>query len=221
MEASFITRKVIALGLNVHGVGISNRLIVGGAKAAFISYRLFIRLFFNTEKRSRLREAGCLDFVPFFLCRFASMLSLRNKVFQIVLSTYGIKLYCRCQDRYHDYALLTNREYELLDRWFLPKKGDIVIDVGAHIGIYTMVCSRLVGASGKVIARCIVFSAKLELDDMDLSICSSCIFCSRSCSIIPPLLPATNIASYLDKEKGMSLEYRMQFTATTLLRPFS
>jgi FkbM family methyltransferase len=152
VEASFITRKIRALGLNVHGVGISNRLIVGSAKAAFILYRLSIRLFFSTEKRSSLRESGSLDFVPFFLCRFASVFGMRNKIFQIVLSTYGIKLYCRCQNRYHDYELLTNREYDLLDKWFMPKKGDVVIDVGAHIGIYTMVSSKRVGVSGKVIA---------------------------------------------------------------------
>jgi FkbM family methyltransferase len=152
-EAGFITSKFRALGLNVHGAGISDRLIVGSAKAPFISYRLFIRLFFSTEKRSSLLKSGSLFFIPFFLCRFASVFGMRKKIFQIVLSTYGIKLYCRCQDRYDDYALLRSREeYELLDKWFLPKKGDIVIDVGAHIGIYTMVGSRRVGASGKVIA---------------------------------------------------------------------
>lgn len=151
IEASFITRKIRALGLNVHGVGISNWLIVGGAKAAFISYRVLIHLFFSSEKRSRLRESRSLDFIPFFLCRFASAFGMRNKIFQIVLSTYGIKLYCRCQNRYDDNALLTSREYDLLDKWFTPKKGDVVIDVGAHIGIYTLVSSKRVGASGKVI----------------------------------------------------------------------
>ncbi len=151
-KASFITHKIRALGLNIHGVGISNRLIVGSAKAAFIPYRLFIRLFLSTKKRSRLRESGSLDFIPFFLCWFASVFGMRNKVFQIVLSTYGIKLYCWCRDRYQDYALLTSREYELLDKWFMPKKDDVVIDVGSHIGIYALISSRRVGAAGKVIA---------------------------------------------------------------------
>ena len=221
MEASFITRKVIALGLNVHGVGISNRLIVGGAKAAFISYRLFIRLFFNTEKRSRLRESGSLVFIPFFLCRFASMLSLRNKVFQIVLSTYGIKLYCRCQDRYHDYALLTNREYELLDRWFLPKKGDIVIDVGAHIGIYTMICSRLVGASGKVIAieaaspYFKTLQENIQLNSLNNVVAVNCILYSKdmpfSLSRYDAILVAGRRGGIMEQEREQKIQEEQMF----------
>jgi FkbM family methyltransferase len=77
---------------------------------------------------------------------------MHDKIFQVVLSTYGIKLYCGCRDRYNDSVLLTNREYELMDKWFMPKKGDVVIDVGSHIGIYSMVSSKRVGAYGKVIA---------------------------------------------------------------------
>ena len=35
---------------------------------------------------------------------------------------------------------------------FTPKKGDIVIDIGAHIGYYTIVASKKVGVEGLVIA---------------------------------------------------------------------
>jgi FkbM family methyltransferase len=35
---------------------------------------------------------------------------------------------------------------------FIPKEGDTVIDIGAHIGRYTIVSSKMVGKTGKVVA---------------------------------------------------------------------
>jgi FkbM family methyltransferase len=35
---------------------------------------------------------------------------------------------------------------------FLPKNGDIVFDIGASIGVYTLIYSKLVGKKGKVLA---------------------------------------------------------------------
>lgn len=35
---------------------------------------------------------------------------------------------------------------------YIPKKGDIVIDCGAHIGYFTVLASKLVGKEGRVIA---------------------------------------------------------------------
>jgi FkbM family methyltransferase len=138
--------------MDIHGVRISDRLILGSAKAAFISYRLFARLFFNTEKRRRSRRSGSRFFFPFFLCRFVNILGLRNKVFQIALPKYGIKSYCRSIQGFNDYLILTTHENDLVDKWFMPKEGDVVIDAGSHIGLFSMVSSRRVGASGKVIA---------------------------------------------------------------------
>jgi FkbM family methyltransferase len=230
-EASFITRKIRALGLNVHGVSISNRLIVGSAKAVFILYRLFIRLFFSTEKRGRLRESGSLDFVPFFLCRFASVFGMRNKIFQIVLSTYGIKLYCRCQGRYHNYALLTSREYDLLDKWFTPKKGDVVVDVGAHIGIYTLVSSRRVGASGKVIAieaaspYFRTLQENIQLNGLDNVVAVNCILYSKdmpfSLSRYATILAAGRRGGIMEQEREQKIQEEQLFKSISSNSNFS
>jgi FkbM family methyltransferase len=45
----------------------------------------------------------------------------------------------------------TVREDDIIER-FCPKEGDIVIDVGAHFGRYTIIASKRVGPNGKVIA---------------------------------------------------------------------
>ena len=65
---------------------------------------------------------------------------------KIVVPKYDYKFYCRVNKE--DY---TTREDEIVEH-FRPKEGDIVVDVGAHIGRYTIIASKRVGESGKVIA---------------------------------------------------------------------
>lgn len=56
----------------------------------------------------------------------------------------------------HDFLFVlanANRNHEpIVQKIFQPKPGDVVIDVGAHIGLYTLRAARDVGATGKVIA---------------------------------------------------------------------
>jgi FkbM family methyltransferase len=46
---------------------------------------------------------------------------------------------------------MTIREDEIIEH-FYPKEGDIVVDVGAHYGRYTIISSKRVGINGKVVA---------------------------------------------------------------------
>ena len=46
---------------------------------------------------------------------------------------------------------MTAREDEIIEH-FSPEDGDIVVDVGAHIGRYTIISSKRVGQNGKVVA---------------------------------------------------------------------
>jgi FkbM family methyltransferase len=48
--------------------------------------------------------------------------------------------------------MMTCHEDDILEHHFTPKQGDIVVDVGAHIGKYTIIASKRVGPNGKVIA---------------------------------------------------------------------
>ena len=49
------------------------------------------------------------------------------------------------------YFLKPKYEEKYLD-FFYPKKGDVVLDVGSHVGKYTIYAGKLVGKKGKVIA---------------------------------------------------------------------
>jgi FkbM family methyltransferase len=56
-----------------------------------------------------------------------------------------------CPINKEDFAIMSRHEDEIIDH-FNTKQGDIVVDVGAHMGKYTIIASKQVGANGKVIA---------------------------------------------------------------------
>ena len=64
---------------------------------------------------------------------------------------YGYKSYCRTWNNFNDLIIMTTHEDDLL-QLFRPTKGDIVVDVGAYLGRYTLTSSNLVGKSGRVVA---------------------------------------------------------------------
>ena len=64
---------------------------------------------------------------------------------------YGYKSYCRTWSNFNDLGVMTVHENDIL-QLFRPIKGDVVVDVGASLGRYTLTSSNLVGKSGKVVA---------------------------------------------------------------------
>jgi FkbM family methyltransferase len=64
---------------------------------------------------------------------------------------YGYKSYCRTWNNFNDLMIMTVHEDDIL-QLFRPTKGDVVVDLGAYLGRYTLTSSNLVGENGKVIA---------------------------------------------------------------------
>ena len=75
----------------------------------------------------------------------------RNKdgvhLLKIHVPKYHYKYFCRIEKG----DFLPGHEDHILGR-FTPKEGDTVIDIGAHIGRYTITSSKQVGNTGKVVA---------------------------------------------------------------------
>ena len=74
-----------------------------------------------------------------------------NSLLSVHLPKYGCQAYCRVGDSFDDFVIMTQHEDFLIER-FSCKKNDIVVDVGAHIGQYTITSSTRVGPNGKVVA---------------------------------------------------------------------
>jgi FkbM family methyltransferase len=77
-----------------------------------------------------------------------------NIVFDLTKCTYyneKLKAYMRFIDRSSAETLLDNYESEVFS-FFIPQPNDVVIDVGANIGYFTIYASRKIGKDGLVIA---------------------------------------------------------------------
>ncbi|HZD82435.1 MAG TPA: FkbM family methyltransferase, partial [Nitrososphaeraceae archaeon] len=85
-----------------------------------------------------------------FLYKAIRFLRLGNpRLLKINVPKYNYKAYCPINK--HDFFNMTAREDEVIEQ-FNAKDGDIVVDIGAHIGRYTIINSKRVGENGKVIA---------------------------------------------------------------------
>jgi FkbM family methyltransferase len=85
-----------------------------------------------------------------FLYKIIRVIRLaKPSLVKISVPKYNYKVYC--PPTVLDYLFMTIREEDIIEH-FQPKQGDIVIDVGAHLGRYALISSYKVGKEGKVIA---------------------------------------------------------------------
>ena len=99
---------------------------------------------------------------------------------------YNYEFYSRNNN--DDFHVMTFHENDIIEHMFTPKEGDIVIDVGAHIGPYTLVASKSVGLRGKVVA--------IEADPANFDILNRNIQLNKLTNVI-----ALNYAAYSKENK--------------------
>jgi FkbM family methyltransferase len=85
-----------------------------------------------------------------FLYRSIKFLKIGDPLMlEIYVPKHNYNIYCPLNKE--DFIVMTRHEDDIIER-FLPKQGDIVVDIGAHMGRYTIISSKRVGANGKVVA---------------------------------------------------------------------
>jgi FkbM family methyltransferase len=99
---------------------------------------------------------------------------------------YDFEFYCRANR--HDFTTMVFGENHIIENYFTPKKGDIVVDIGAHIGLYTLVASKRVDVQGKVVA--------IEADPENFEMLSRNIHLNKLENVIP-----LNYAAYSEEKK--------------------
>jgi FkbM family methyltransferase len=132
------------------GVRTLDKGILYFLKIAYLSLRILLRVALGRRRRDRIFIERGFDFNT-FLYRVFKVLGIGNSMLlRIHVPKYDYKFYCRINNR-EDLVFMTNHEEDIIEH-FTPKEGDIVVDIGAHMGRYTIISSKRVGANGKVVA---------------------------------------------------------------------
>ena len=128
-------------------------------KIIYIGLRILLRIALGKKRRDRLYAKLVFNLTHFspsfslftFFYRSVTYLKLskQTKLLKIKVPKYNYKAYCPVNK--NDFINMTIREDDIIER-FTPKEGDIVVDIGAHVGRYAIIASKRVGANGKVIA---------------------------------------------------------------------
>jgi FkbM family methyltransferase len=132
------------------GTSFTDNLLLFFVKIFYFGSRIFLRILLGKKRRDKLFVDKELDFGVFWY-KFFNTMKRKNasKLLRFRAPKYGYEFYCRLNK--DDFKLMALHEDEILDQ-FNPKLGDTVVDVGAHIGLYSLIAAKRVGPSGKVIA---------------------------------------------------------------------
>jgi FkbM family methyltransferase len=118
-------------------------------KIIYLGLRASLKIDLSKKLRNRLIKQNIFNFND-FLYKSINFLGLDNTILlKIKVPKYAYSMYCPLNKE--DFIIVTKHEDEIIEH-FNPKQGDIVVDVGAHIGRYTIIASKRVGENGKVIA---------------------------------------------------------------------
>lgn len=146
-----LVRKYISWLKTSEGVAITDKILLFFIKISYISLR-FSFLVLGRKRRNNLFEERGLNFGTLWnkFYRFRKIDKTNSKLLKFKMPKYNYQFYCR--NNKDDFQIMTFHEDDILEHKFNPKQEDVVIDVGAHIGPYTLKASSLVGVNGKVLA---------------------------------------------------------------------
>jgi FkbM family methyltransferase len=159
---------------NSEGMTIFDKCILFFLKIIYLGLRILLRLALGKKRRDRLYVKRGLDFGVFWYKTFKFLRPGTSTLLKFKVPKYDYEFYCRINK--DDFKIMTIHEDDIIKR-FTPKKGDIVIDIGAHIGLYTIISSKRVGANGKVVA--------IEADPSNFEILKSNIKLNQLTNVTP------------------------------------
>jgi FkbM family methyltransferase len=139
------------------GARIFDKSVLLLLKFIYLGSRVLLRIILGKKKRNRIYAERGVNFKD-FLYRAIEALCLDNSVLlEFSVPKYGYKFYSLITRKVenfliHDvYNSMSAHEDEIIEH-FTPKEGDVVIDVGAAFGFYTIIGAKRVGTKGKVFA---------------------------------------------------------------------
>ena len=136
-----------------------DRVMITLLKTTFIIIRIFSRItfqknrmtYFQFQTKCHIKADVNFSFYLFiFFYKVINILRLGNpSLIKIYVPKYNYKVYCPAT--IDDFINMTTREQEIIEH-FNPKKNDTVVDIGAHLGRYSLISAKRVNREGKVIS---------------------------------------------------------------------
>jgi FkbM family methyltransferase len=146
---SYLVGSAIWWLRGVKGARLFDKFILGLLKIIYLGLRFSLRLTLGRKRRDRFFAKRTINFKD-FLYNSANFLGVKKSLLlEISVPKHDYRIHCPLNKE--DFIVMTKHEEEIIEL-FHPKEGDIVVDVGAHMGRYTITSSKYVGPRGKVIA---------------------------------------------------------------------
>jgi FkbM family methyltransferase len=131
------------------GLTAFDKLVLFFVKFFYLSLRIILRIVLGKKRRDLMYIKRGLDFGDFWNKFFKHLRRDNGGLLKFRMPKYDFEFYCR--NNKDDFKVMTIHEDDIIER-FLPKDSDIVVDIGAHIGLYTIISSKRVGFNGRVVA---------------------------------------------------------------------
>jgi FkbM family methyltransferase len=131
------------------GVTLFDKSILMAFKLLYLFLRLTLRGVLGKKRRDNLYTQKGMSFNIFLYNIIKKVGLYEYMLLRIKVPKYNYMFFCRANNE--DIIIMKGHEKESLPH-FKPNYGDFVIDVGSHIGHYTLIAAKLVGPKGKVIA---------------------------------------------------------------------
>src|SRR5918998_4237267 len=133
----------------VKGARIFDKFVFALVKSTYLGTRYFLRLVLGRKKRDSIYIKRKFTFKDFLYSSTEIFGVDKTLLLEIHVPSHDYRIHCPLNKE--DFIVMTKHEEEIIGL-FHPKEGDTVVDIGAHMGRYTITSSKSVGASGRVIA---------------------------------------------------------------------
>lgn len=133
----------------VKGARVFDKFVLGLLKAIYRGTRFSLRLILGRKRTDSIYQKRNTNFKDFLYSSTRIMRVSKKLLLEIHVPNHDYRIHCPLNKE--DFIVMTKHEEEIIGI-FRPKEGDIVVDIGAHMGRYTIPSAKSVGVSGKVIA---------------------------------------------------------------------